>query len=149
MWGKYVANAEFQGGDPDDPLAACPARIDTPDPAVAARIKTEDAKLAALLEKDGPSHLTAYVDGGMHPSFRALLKQSGPKKLAEKISNIDYPVSRPDAALADLTKRTDFSRGLACHTPESIAQRRTAYFVAASEARLVLDEMGPRPLGKR
>ncbi|ULJ75238.1 L,D-transpeptidase family protein [Rhizobium gallicum] len=99
--GKYVVNAEFQGGDPYDPLAACPARIDTPDPAVAARTKTEDAELAALLEKDGPSHLTAYVDGGMHPSFRALLKQNGPKKLAEKISNIDYPVSQPDAALAD------------------------------------------------
>jgi len=37
----------------------------------------------------------------MHSSFRALLKQNGADKLAQKISTIKYPISRPDAALAD------------------------------------------------
>lgn len=45
--------------------------------------------------------MTSYVDGGMHPSFRELLKKDGPEKLAARISSIKYPVSRPDAALAD------------------------------------------------
>ena len=99
--GKYIVNAQFAGGAPKDPLAACPPRLDAPDPAVAARATAEETQLAALIEKDGPTHMTAYVDGGMHPSFRALLKENGAKKLAAKISNIEYPVSRPEAALAD------------------------------------------------
>jgi hypothetical protein len=35
------------------------------------------------------------------PSFRALLKENGDVKLAEKVSVIKYPISRPVAALAD------------------------------------------------
>ncbi|QRM44631.1 murein L,D-transpeptidase family protein [Rhizobium sp. BG4] len=99
--GKYVVNAEFSGGVPKDPLAACPERTDTINPTIAAKVTTEDAALTALLGQDGATHANAYVDGGMHPSFRALLKENGAKKLAAKISNIDYPVSRPEAALAD------------------------------------------------
>ncbi|MBB3963279.1 L,D-transpeptidase family protein [Rhizobium metallidurans] len=99
--GKYVVNAEFEGGEPKNPLAACPARIDTLNPAIAAKFKVEDTQLSALVEKDGPLHANAYVDGGMHPSFRALLKQNGAEKLAARISTIKYPVSRPEAALAD------------------------------------------------
>ena len=43
----------------------------------------------------------AYVDGGMHPSFRAQLKRYGAKSFSAKTSVRKYPVSRPDAALAD------------------------------------------------
>jgi murein L,D-transpeptidase YafK len=99
--GKYVVNAEFEGGNPKDPLAPCPARVDTPSPALAAKFKVEDTQLSALVEKDGPLHANAYVDGGMHPSFRTLLKQNGAEKLAARISNTKYPVSRPEAALVD------------------------------------------------
>jgi hypothetical protein len=37
----------------------------------------------------------------MHPSFSAFLKENGDIKLAEKVSVIKYPISRPVAALAD------------------------------------------------
>lgn len=37
----------------------------------------------------------------MHRSYRALLKQNGARKLAEKISGINYPVRRPNAAFSD------------------------------------------------
>jgi hypothetical protein len=43
----------------------------------------------------------AYSDGGMHPSFRKLLKSRGAEVLAQTASLKNVPVSRPDAALAD------------------------------------------------
>lgn len=43
----------------------------------------------------------------MHPSFRALLKQNGPDKLAAKVSDVIYPVNRPDAALSDPYEKAD------------------------------------------
>jgi hypothetical protein len=43
----------------------------------------------------------AYSDGGMHPSFRAILEKNGAKKMAASVSKTKYPVSRPEAALAD------------------------------------------------
>ena len=66
-----------------------------------AKIDAEKQKVDAALAENKASTVTAYVDGGMHPSFRALLKKNGPEKLAAIISGIKYPVSRPEAALAD------------------------------------------------
>jgi len=40
------------------------------------------------------------TDGGMHPSFRRVLKSVGPKGLQVATSG-DVEISRPDAALAD------------------------------------------------
>ncbi len=97
---RYVFNADFNR-DPTNPLAACPALKQEADPALSAKVQQEDKKLASLLDKDPPATMTAYSDGGMHSSFRELLKQNGADKLAQKISTIKYPISRPDAALAD------------------------------------------------
>lgn len=98
---RYVFNQEFDGGEPRDPLAACPASAAQTDPQLQARLELEAKKLTDLLGKDSSSTVTAYLDGGMHPSFRALLKKEGADRLAAKISTIKYPISRPDAALAD------------------------------------------------
>lgn len=98
---RYVFNAEFAGGEPTDPLASCPPMATQPDPAIAAKLSAEQQKLALALNEVKPSAVSAYVDGGMHPSFRALLKNSGPKSMAEKVSGTKYPISRPEAALAD------------------------------------------------
>lgn len=97
--GKYVFDAEFKDGDPSNPLAACPERIDQSDPAVVAKSSADEKKYQELAAKDFTP--LAYQDGGMHPSFRALLKENGDVKLAEKVSVIKYPISRPVAALAD------------------------------------------------
>ncbi|MGE7368370.1 hypothetical protein ACQKKX_04775 [Neorhizobium sp. NPDC001467] len=98
---RYVFNTEFEGGDPRDPLSACPATAKSTDPQLVAKIAAEKQKVEAALAKGSSSTVMSYVDGGMHPSFRQLLKKDGPEKLASRISNIKYPVSRPDAALAD------------------------------------------------
>ncbi|MBD8688512.1 MULTISPECIES: L,D-transpeptidase family protein [unclassified Rhizobium] len=98
---RYMFNAEFAGGEPTDPLASCPPMATQPDPAIAAKLSAEQQKLALALNEVKPSAVSAYVDGGMHPSFRALLKNSGPKSMAEKVSGTKYPISRPEAALAD------------------------------------------------
>jgi len=97
--GRYVFDAEFAGGEPSDPLAACPAAV--ADPAVAAR-STSDRLLADQLATGGIAAAThAYTDGGMHPSFRRLLERNGEQALAKRTSRTKVPVSRPAAALAD------------------------------------------------
>jgi len=98
---RYVFNTEFADGEPSDPLAACPPAVSTPDSGLVAKLQSEDAKLASLMASETPAPLNAYVDGGMHPSFRALLEKNGAEKLAAKISGTKYPISRPEAALAD------------------------------------------------
>lgn len=98
---RYVFNTEFQAGEPLDPLAACPVTATPSDPQLMAKIAAEKQKVDAALAESNASKMTAYVDGGMHPSFRSLLKKDGPDNLAARISGIKYPVSRPEAALAD------------------------------------------------
>lgn len=98
---RYVFNTEFEGGEPRDPLAACPAAATPPDPQLVAKIAAENQKVEAALAESEASPVSAYVDGGMHPSFRVLLEKNGADKLAARISGIKYPVSRPEAALAD------------------------------------------------
>ncbi|NTF34558.1 L,D-transpeptidase family protein [Rhizobium skierniewicense] len=98
---RYVFNSEFSGGEPANPLAACPAVINQTEPAVAAKLSAENQKLVAALNEGTSSALNSYVDGGMHPSFRAILKNNGAKSMAEKVSGTKYPISRPEAALAD------------------------------------------------
>lgn len=99
--GKYVFNTEFEDGEPKNPLGACPAAKAGPDAELLAKLQLEEKKLTDLLADSTSVPINAYVDGGMHPNFRALLKKNGPEKLAEKISTTKYPISRPDAALAD------------------------------------------------
>ncbi|MBP1856924.1 murein L,D-transpeptidase YafK [Rhizobium herbae] len=100
---RYVFNKEFEGGEPTDPLAACPPVINQLEPQAMAKIEAEERKVDMAITGSLPmsTAMTAYSDGGMHPSFRALLKTQGPKKLAASVSAIKYPISRPDAALAD------------------------------------------------
>ncbi|WP_275782696.1 L,D-transpeptidase family protein [Pararhizobium gei] len=101
--GRYVFNRTFEGGEPADPLAACPPAQSAIDTQLMARVEAESRKADGAVTGDLPmsSSMNAYVDGGMHPSFRALLKQKGAKQLAASISATKYPISRPDAALAD------------------------------------------------
>lgn len=98
---RYVFNTEFQGGDPKNPLADCPAALPPSDPQLASRLAAERARLKAALAVPSDIPVNAYVDGGMHPGFRALLKKNGAEQLAASISGIKYPVSQPRAALAD------------------------------------------------
>ena len=99
--GRYVFNTEFQGGEPTDPLAACPPAMSTPDMALSAKIDAERKHVDTALSTGSTVPISSYVDGGMHPSFRAMLESKGAKSMAAATSSIKYPVSRPDAALAD------------------------------------------------
>lgn len=90
--GKYVFNQSFPDGEPSDPLGACPASVGKQD--LVADASVNISNMSQL-------HAYSYVDGGMHPSFREMLKRYGPDKMAKRVSNIKYPISRPDAALAD------------------------------------------------
>lgn len=96
---RYVFNGKFEGGDPGQPLANCPPSLAVEDAAVAAKSLADDRQFDELSAQTYAA--LSYQDGGMHPSFRALLKQNGDVKLAAKVSAIKYPVSRPAAALAD------------------------------------------------
>lgn len=64
---RYVFDAQFADGEPNDPLEACPARVDQQDSAVLAKAKADGEKVSAIA---GSSALPlAYQDGGMHPNF--------------------------------------------------------------------------------
>lgn len=84
-----------------DPLAPCP--IAAPDPAIdaVASKQSHDEQTIALLSASRPAANASYVDGGMHQSFREILRRSGPQKLAAMASDRKIPVSEPTAALAD------------------------------------------------
>ncbi|CCV11920.1 murein L,D-transpeptidase family protein [Mesorhizobium sp. STM 4661] len=98
---RYVFNSQFEGGEPADPLAACPPSTSSMLPAVASRDEADLLAMNKLVSAGAGASVHAYSDGGMHPSFRKLLDRRGPKKLAEMTSTNSVPVSRPDAALAD------------------------------------------------
>lgn len=84
-----------------DPMGPCPTEVSTT--AFAQLIDehqaAENAEVASLAMSRHPAG-ARYIDGGMHPSFRAILRKSGPEKLAAMTSG-KVEVSRPDAALAD------------------------------------------------
>ena len=90
--GRYVFNKTFANGEPSDPLAACPADAGMDD-----KVAEANLNMSTMPQL----HSYAYVDGGMHPSFRQMLKRYGPDRMAKKVSNIKYPISRPEAALSD------------------------------------------------
>ncbi|MCZ8350318.1 MAG: murein L,D-transpeptidase [Rhizobium sp.] len=98
---RYVFDPK-EGAGPFIPGAACPPYEE--DPAIAAAVadkKAQDEKrLAELVTKGVPALSLAHVDGGMHPSFRSLLKSLGPERLQAMTSG-RVEISRPDAALLD------------------------------------------------
>ena len=99
--GRYVFNAT--GLDPEaDPLAACPPlQTDAAlTAAIAEKAAKDDAATAAIVAANPTVPAMSYIDGGMHPAFRAILEEKGAAKLSRMTSE-KTPVSRPDAALAD------------------------------------------------
>lgn len=84
-----------------DPLAACPSDAASPAPLVAERLETGSSLIEARSSSGPIAGAHAYVDGGMHPTFRALLRREGEKSLAQRTSTTSVPISRPAAALAD------------------------------------------------
>ncbi|KQR68710.1 hypothetical protein ASG25_11110 [Rhizobium sp. Leaf384] len=101
--GRYVFDKAFVEGEPSDPLAPCPEATPGIEPQALAKIAQESRAIDALIGGPVPvsASMSAYVDGGMHPVFRTLLKQAGAKGMAAKVSGTKYPISRPEAALAD------------------------------------------------
>lgn len=99
--GRYVFDTQFANGEPQDPLAPCPASISTENPAVAQRDEADRVAMDQLLSTGTAPAALAYRDGGMHPMFRRLLAQNGEKALAKQTSMTSVPISRPSAALAD------------------------------------------------
>jgi len=98
---RYVFDAEFEEGEPRDPLAACPPVVNAPEMAFAERTEADLSATEQLLASGSPPAAHAYNDGGMHPTFRKLLERSGEKALAKRTSLTSVPISRPAAALAD------------------------------------------------
>jgi murein L,D-transpeptidase YafK len=98
---RYVFNTS--GLDPmADPLAACPPL--TVDPALTAAVTAkaagDDAAAKAISDANPTMPVMSYIDGGMHPAFRDILRDKGAARLSRMTSE-KTPVSRPDAALAD------------------------------------------------
>lgn len=98
---RYVFNPS---GDTSafDPSGPCPAYEVEPAAAtaVAERRARDDARIASLVGAGAPAMSYAYVDGGMHSSFRKLLRDMGPERLRTMVAGA-VEISQPDAALKD------------------------------------------------
>jgi murein L,D-transpeptidase YafK len=99
--GRYVFDREFEGGEPTNALAVCPPSLDASSPLVAAKTQADRVAMEKLTVTGTALSAHAYVDGGMHPTFRKLLERSGEAALAKRTSLTSVPISRPAAALAD------------------------------------------------
>ena len=99
--GRYVFDKKFEGGEPQNALAACPPTLNAADPLVSIRQQSDRLAMDNLLSAGSVLSAHAYADGGMHPNFRSLLERNGQSALAKRTSLTSVPISRPDAALAD------------------------------------------------
>ncbi|KAA0971183.1 murein L,D-transpeptidase [Aureimonas fodinaquatilis] len=99
---RYIIDTDFAGGEPTNPLAACPPAVSQPNPAIASRTQSDMQKIDNLASSGAALTAHFYVDGGMHPVFRDILRKSGEDALARRTSSLSaVPVSRPSAGLAD------------------------------------------------
>lgn len=100
--GRYSFTSGTQPAQPlADPLAPCPLPAADSALMAAASKQVQDEQHIAVLSATRPPANATYVDGGMHPSFRDILRRVGPQKLAAMTSGGKIPVSEPTAALAD------------------------------------------------
>lgn len=104
---RYVFDPADTAG-PFTPGAPCPAYdIDAGKrDAVTARKQREADSTANLIAAGTPAISDRYSDGGMHESFRAMLKTLGPERMQPMVAG-KVAISNPEAALAD-----PFGRGL-------------------------------------
>lgn len=81
---------------------ACPKVEVAPDvqPLVSQRQDREKARFAELLASGTPAASYSYLDGGMHRTFRTMLRDLGPERMQPRVAG-KVEISRPEAALAD------------------------------------------------
>ncbi|KRE06732.1 hypothetical protein ASE63_23800 [Bosea sp. Root381] len=118
---RYVFNAA-EGSGPMTPGAACPPYAIDPaiEPLVYRKRDRDAARFAELVGTGSPAMSYAHLDGGMHKSFRTLLKDLGPERMQPMVAG-KVAISRPEAALADPFEGDD---GLGrADTTGSLAQR--------------------------
>jgi len=98
---RYVFNAR-DGSAAMVAGAPCPAIEIDPgvQPLVSQRQERDQARFAELVGGGSPAMSYAYDDGGMHKSFRAMLKNLGPERMQPMVAG-KVEISRPEAALAD------------------------------------------------
>ena len=91
-----------EGAGPFSPAEACPTYDIAPEvqPLVSQRQARDEARFAELIGSGTPAMSYAHLDGGMHQSFRAMLKSLGPERMQPMVAG-KVEISRPDAALAD------------------------------------------------
>lgn len=98
--GRYRYGKIIEGQLSADPLSSCPKFEPLPG-AVASKIAS-DFDEAKLIPSSVSNSEIAYIDGGMHPTYRNILNRiEGRTLLAQKTSRTLIPISKPDAALAD------------------------------------------------
>ena len=98
---RYVFNAK-DGSGLMTPGEACPPY--EIDPAIQSLVsqkqERDQARFAELVGSGTPAMSYALADGGMHKSFRTMLKSLGPERMQPMVAG-KVEISRPDAALAD------------------------------------------------
>lgn len=98
--GRYMFGQQALAYKDTSPLASCFGDSILSSITSDGKIETTTSVELAL-NSPLPTPPVSYDDGGMHFTFRNILKQKGPAYLSDKTSVKSEPVSRPKAALAD------------------------------------------------
>ncbi len=98
---RYVFNpadgtGSFVAGEACPPVKVDPAVEEI----VARKRSADDQRFAEVVKSGAPAMSFAHVDGGMHLSFRNMLKSMGPEQMQSMVAG-RVEISRPEAALAD------------------------------------------------
>jgi murein L,D-transpeptidase YafK len=101
--GRYVFNAT--ANDPRarfSPGATCPSYTVEPETVtlVEAKKVRDEARIRDIVASGRVPVTYTYLDGSMHPSFREILRHSGPAHL-QALTSGSVEVSRPETALAE------------------------------------------------
>ncbi|NBJ13781.1 L,D-transpeptidase family protein [Microvirga sp. SYSU G3D207] len=100
---RYVFNASPNSpGARFDAGAACPAYTVEAEAAmmVAAKQASDETRIGKIIASGRAAVSYTYLDGSMHPSFREILRRSGPARL-QALTSGSVEVSRPETALAE------------------------------------------------
>lgn len=100
---RYVFNANPNAsGARFDAGAACPAHTIEAGAAmmVTAKQARDEARFREVVASGRAAVSYTYLDGSMHPSFREILRHSGPTRL-QALTSGSVEVSRPETALAE------------------------------------------------
>lgn len=99
--GRYQFDVRAKDGVKMHPTQACPVLERNLDPKLLAYKVEQQQEYKRYIDEGMPALAVSFQDGGMHPSFQAMMKRLGPLEMSKRTSISEVPISRPEVAYAN------------------------------------------------